>query len=865
MKAAKIAGAVDTARESLLAEAIAEFAAALSEDRAPPVDVYCSRYGEIEEPLRQALHLHLKLLSLSSTPVEAKDGRRLGPYVLEELLGRGGMGSVFRGWDPRLRRHLAIKVLHSEPMGDSGRRRRFLREARVMAGISHPHVVAVHDVGETDSHCWLAMELMKESLADHLEGSEGKEGEGRALSSEQVAQSVRWIRAAAAGVAFCHSRGVLHRDLKPENLLLDDEATLKVADFGLARVEGWESLTASGRAIGTVAYAAPEQLRGKESGPQADVFGLGACLVAMLCGRALSLERGGSGSTGKDLTGFLPATTPASLRHLLARATALEVGRRFGSTDELGCELEAWLRAREANPGDGIESRPEQGRRPRITRLFLLSALLVLVAFLAVVSRPKARVDEGPPDQLRISYGGSVNGWRTKAAEAFSYGSPVEADWDGDGVPEILVGNFGAEDTAGGLLVLDAVSGAILQRVSLGDKVLSTPRPYPPRPGKDLLVYLDTHVVSEPYMPGGAILWSVWLRPWEEPVVEYRTLPFGSLTWPVFQDIDGDGEEEILIGGWNDFASALYCLDNKLTEKALWSYGVEVPGRVVEGTPVSYLQLSDQDDEEGQEACFGVPGAFYCLRTRAGLSPLQRKSWRALLAVDEFVTQAALPLPDVDGDGFEELAVATTGGRIYVLSRGADDHILGATEVPATVPGSGEELSRPRIHARLALFGTLPGERRCLAAATSDGWLHCLPVPLAGVESAEPPLWSYRTGGEIVATPQVVEVDLDGIRRSTLLLASYDGSISLLVPSEESPGSVDVLWSRKARGSIGGTPVVHEREGRPWVYFTDFDGWVYGLPLELARKAALGYDHEGSDLEVRPQSKIARPARVLGR
>jgi serine/threonine protein kinase len=844
---------VRAAEERRLADAVAEFAAALSEDRAPPLDAFCSSHGEIGEPLRRALNLHLKLRSLSAAPAaDGASGQRLGPYVLEELLGRGGMGSVFRARDPRLRRHLAVKVLHSEPVGDSGRRRRFLREARVMAAIAHPNVLAIHDLGEAEGRCWLAMELMKESLADRLEQRRQRREKGLAADPAQLLQNVRWIRAAASGVAFCHSRGILHRDLKPENLLLDEEGNLKVADFGLARVEGWESLTATGRAIGTVAYAAPEQLRGEESGPRADVFSLGACLVAMLRERPLAPEQGGSGST--DLAGYLPAATPAALRRILARATAFEAAARFAGAEELERELQAWLGSQKVRQED-----PRRARLLLFPAFAVLVAVFVLAAAMALERLPKALATASVLASRPVPSGGSQVGWRTKAAMAFSYGSPAAADWDGDGSPEILVGDLGAGGE-GVFLVLDAARGEILQRVSLEGRIRSTPRMYPSPGDEGLLAFLDTQLSDEPYLAGGAKLWSLRLRPRAEPVVEVKTMPFGSLTWPVFQDVDGDGDEEILIGGWNDFAAALFCLPKELAKKPLWTHGVDVPGSVAEGWPISYLLLSDQDGEAGREACFGVPGGFYCLRTGLGLSPRQRVLWRALLDPEEYVTQAAVPLPDADGDGFEELAVATTGGRIYVLSKSVEGHILAAATLPATLASTEGEPARPRIHARLALFGTLPGESPCLAAATADGWVHCLSLPLMDA----PPRWSYGTGGEIVATPRVLEISRGGRLASALLVASYDGVLRLLFPPREVPGTAETLWDFEATSALGATPLVVYRDGGPWVYFTDAGGWAYGLPLTLARGAALEYDGEGRQAGPQPLSKIVRPPGHLG-
>jgi tetratricopeptide (TPR) repeat protein len=208
-------------------------------------------------------------------------GIRLGPYELVAPLGAGGMGEVWRARDPRLRREVAIKFLASALAADADAVARFEREARAAAGLSHPGILAVHDVGAHDGRPYLVTELLRgRSLREALAGGP--------LAPTQVARLGAEI---ARALAAAHRAGIVHRDLKPENLFLTEDGAVKILDFGLATVQSAEGLpaaatfrTVSGAVVGTLGYLAPEQLRGERLGPPADLFGLGCVLHECLTG-----------------------------------------------------------------------------------------------------------------------------------------------------------------------------------------------------------------------------------------------------------------------------------------------------------------------------------------------------------------------------------------------------------------------------------------------------------------------------------------------------------------------------------------------------------------------------------------------------
>ena len=212
-------------------------------------------------------------------------GTRIGPYEVITLLGEGGMGQVYRGRDPRLGRDIAIKVLPKESWHDAEAKARFEREARAVASLSHPNVIAVFDFGEEDGTFYVITELL----------------EGNTLRERILESNVPWRKAVevgaeiAEGLAAAHARSIVHRDLKPENVFLTSDGRVKILDFGLAQTDpllasrdekvipttkGFQ--THPGTALGTLGYMAQEQLRREAVDGTADIFSLGCILFEMV-------------------------------------------------------------------------------------------------------------------------------------------------------------------------------------------------------------------------------------------------------------------------------------------------------------------------------------------------------------------------------------------------------------------------------------------------------------------------------------------------------------------------------------------------------------------------------------------------------
>jgi len=200
--------------------------------------------------------------------------RVAGRYDIEEQIGIGGMGIVYRAFDSRLKRHVALKVIAPHLVQQENARAQFLREAQALAGLMHPNIVTVFDLCEEDAthSVFIVMELLRgQSLRQSITSSE------RPLFSQVVLPLCRALEAA-------HGRGILHRDIKPENVFVCEDGTIKLMDFGLARLLTANSRSQASLLAGTLAYMAPEQLKGDRSDGRADLYSLGVLLYEYLCG-----------------------------------------------------------------------------------------------------------------------------------------------------------------------------------------------------------------------------------------------------------------------------------------------------------------------------------------------------------------------------------------------------------------------------------------------------------------------------------------------------------------------------------------------------------------------------------------------------
>lgn len=263
-------------------------------------------------------------------------GKQIGKYQIQELLGRGGMGHIYKATHPTLERDVAIKVIQIDQTSDPTLMDRFRREAQVVAALRHPGIIQVYDFDIEGDILYMVMEFVQgESLAQRLAGTHAQ---GRKMPLEE---SLRIFKLIADAVAYAHRHGVIHRDLKPGNVLLRTDGQPILTDFGISKVLSGQRLTVTGHVLGTPHYMSPEQAAGGEIGPYTDVYALGVMLYEMATG-TLPFK----GDTSMTIVfkhvneppprpRALNPHLPESVEQFILKAMAKDPTERFASAQEL--------------------------------------------------------------------------------------------------------------------------------------------------------------------------------------------------------------------------------------------------------------------------------------------------------------------------------------------------------------------------------------------------------------------------------------------------------------------------------------------------------------------------------------------------
>src|SRR5262245_37457846 len=330
-------------------------------------------------------------------------GARVGPYEIVTALGAGGMGEVYRARDARLDRDVAIKVLSDFVAADAQRMARFVREAQLLASISHPNIAAVYGLEECDGRQAIVQELIEGPTLSDLIAR-------RALPLREALDIARGI---AGALEAAHQRGIIHRDLKPANVKLTADHRVKVLDFGLAKSVGDDAkelpetiaLTQTGVVLGTPGYMSPEQACGIETDRRADIWAFGTILFEMISGgrafpgRSAAEVIGAVLHTSPDWT-TLPPNTPPAIRRLLRRCLERDPKQRLRDIGDALLELD--------EPGDDAVTPPPIARRAALPALLALAGLVAggLLVWTLQSRRPAAATD---PIQFTIQIPADVN------------------------------------------------------------------------------------------------------------------------------------------------------------------------------------------------------------------------------------------------------------------------------------------------------------------------------------------------------------------------------------------------------------------------------------------------------------------------
>ena len=308
-----------------------------------------------------------------------------GRYELEELVGHGGMSSVYKARDALLERNVALKILHDQYSADEEFVERFKREARSVAQLQHPNIVTVIDRGEEEGKQYIVFEYVDGENLKELVVRKGR---------LEIPEALEIALEIARGLAFAHEHGLVHRDVKPQNVLLNGDGRAKVTDFGIARSLDVDGMTQTGTVLGTSNYIAPEQASGQRVDAQTDVYALGVVLYEMLVGDVPFPGESFVAVAMKHVNEPPPnlldvrKDVPLRLAAAVDRALEKDPGQRFPTMDAFAAELEACLAELERGEAGAatmvIPARQRHRQHKRVSRWPLAIAVLALLAIAAI-------------------------------------------------------------------------------------------------------------------------------------------------------------------------------------------------------------------------------------------------------------------------------------------------------------------------------------------------------------------------------------------------------------------------------------------------------------------------------------------------
>jgi serine/threonine protein kinase len=799
-------------------------------------------------------------------------GARLGRYEVSNLIGAGGMGEVYRARDTRLGRDVALKVLPDYLANDASRRRRFELEARAVAALNHPNILAVYDVGDENGIFYIVSELV-----------DGESLRGAKLGLRKTVETVAQI---ASGLGAAHDAGVVHRDIKPSNILLLRDGRAKILDFGLAKLhvaqptevtgpsvatETLDVKTEQGIVMGTVGYMSPEQVRGLPADQRSDIFSVGVILYELL-----TRKRAFKGETAADTMQAilrhdppeLPETVPAGIRQILQHCLEKAPINRFQSARDLGFALTALSQSGSHSVDMAPVSSKPLWHRPLTIALIAIALIGLAVGLFALRAPPSDQwsgVQLGGPDialNPRLSPDGHLlafqamvdgltqvavmkpeSGNWTILTRRRGHGSVQDISWSPDGALIYFDRSTDVPEGAYSIPVLGGEERLLLENAShpvpLPDGTVLVGRPNAQREMQLFRLYPETGRLQDlPVLLGSepSYEYSVFPRDGRHVLVRGRTLD-GNSRKPAFLELDPAtatvrrlAESETAPRTWTPTRDGMTIIMASAAGSLL-----RILTMPVDGSAPAHTLFTVSHDVWFMDA--GTDGSVYLslserpsevvrLSPRGG-SPERIAAIQELPLIDELI---ALP----DGRAVVTLQVA---GRIrlVVVEKGKD---------PAPLVNTTEETAAPITlagpHTIAFAIGPSPHETIALADTGTGritGRIHPGKGEFNGLAAtpdgktlyfaAGPTIWSVpAAGGDVrkVTTGEDVVMDPAGpglvvarkeSSRITLWRMSLDGGSERLIPINN---QVRLLPNLQSPGGI-------HADGRMLVSMGLLDSW----------------------------------------
>ncbi len=777
-------------------------------------------------------------------------GKIIGRYLLEEELGAGGMGVVFRAFDRELKREVALKLLLAGDGATDDMIQRFQREAQAAAKLSHPNIVRTYDVGSADGRHYLTMELVRGPSLDALVRAAGGKLSPR--------EAMRLIVDVAEALAYAHAQGIVHRDLKPENILLEDPSPSeqgrsprpgglpasgvwtgglrpKITDFGLARIvnmEGEGRLTTSGFIMGTPVYMAPEQAGGDLDSVdgRSDVYSLGAVLYEMVVGAA---PYAGSAPIHVVLQKMVedapaprkvnPALAP-DVETIIQKAMERDRNKRYAGMREFAEDLRRCL------AGEAIQARPISRvervwrwvrRRPALAGAGAVAAMALAGLGIALFGPGQLRVESDPPGaEVRVN--GVVRGLTPDAVAWVWPPGEVEVTLSLPGrLPDKRVVGVGAATTEIVRVSLVRDTGTFSVAVTPATAKIALEQG-----GREVAVLVGPQEART--LRVGTYIARIHAPDHQEVRTAFEVLPDGEVSLPPVA-LEHD--------------TARLSIAASLTGGAVWVYPMEEGGEAdarprhlwerswPEGEPRWRLPLPLEDfaiDTGRYRLLFRKEGSFPRECRLALLSPDATERRNASLTALPLWSRRAgedvgssPALADFDGDGFLDVVLGSNDRSVWAFS-GLDGSTLWRFETGGRVESS------PAV-------GDLDGDGQVdVVIGSDDGRVYAL----SGRDGRR--LWIRPTTGRVSSSPGLA--DLDGDRLTDVVVGSWDKQIHALSGRTGEP-----IWTFATEGGVIGGPAFARLDGDaiPDVLIGSLDGRLYALSGRDGRRLWAGEGTEG--------------------